>query len=160
MKKILSLFVVVITLSSCGETEMQHAGEKGIKVTSPWLREPPPGSQSAAGYLFIQNFEKKDDRLLGVTSSAAERVEIHEIQDEGGMLRMREMENGLSVPAHDSVTLEPGGYHLMFIEPKRTLVLGDTVPMVLSFEQFGEYKVDFQVKSSVQSNQEKLHMHH
>jgi copper(I)-binding protein len=160
MKKILSLFIVVITLSACGETEMQHSEARGMKITAAWLREPPPGSKVTAGYLSIQNFEKEDDRLLGVKSTAAERVEIHEVQHEGGMARMREMENGLPVPANGSVMLEPGGYHLMFIEPRRTLKLGDAVPLVLFFEKSGEHEVDFWVQSAGPGNQENSHVHH
>jgi copper(I)-binding protein len=160
MKIILSLFFVLITLAACGKTEMQHSEERGVEITSAWLREPPPGAKSMAGYLAIQNFEKDEDRLLEVKSSVAKRVEIHEIQYEGGMSRMREMENGLPVPAKGSVMLEPGGYHLMFIEPRGKLKLGDAVPLVLFFEKFGKYEVDLLVKSDAPGSHEGSHSHH
>ena len=58
---------------------------------------------------------------------------------------MRPMKNGLSIPAGQSVTLAPGGYHIMMMHLKVPLKRNDKVPMTLIFEKAGDVKVIFDV---------------
>ena len=58
---------------------------------------------------------------------------------------MRPMKNGLSIPAGQSVTLAPGGYHIMMMHLKVPLKRNDKVPMTLTFEKAGDVKVIFDV---------------
>jgi len=65
---------------------------------------------------------------------------------ENGVMKMREVTDGLEIPAHGSVKLAPSGYHLMFTDLKRPLVSGETVTATLNFEHAGSVKVDFSVQ--------------
>ena len=100
-------------------------------------------SRPGAGWLTIRN-SGAADRLTGVESPAAERVELHTHIHEGGVMMMRRME-GLDVPAGGRVALEPGGDHLMLFGLKRGLKPGDTFPLTLLFEKAGRITVEMRV---------------
>ncbi|KRD34597.1 hypothetical protein ASE35_07555 [Lysobacter sp. Root916] len=118
-----------------------------LRVADAWSRATPPGAGVAVGFMRVINAGKRDDRLLEVSSDAAERVEIHEVSHDGGVMRMRQLRDGLPLAAGATVRLQPGGYHLMFIAPKRPFKQGDTVSARLRFEHAGSATVRFQVRA-------------
>ncbi|MDJ0847974.1 MAG: copper chaperone PCu(A)C [Myxococcota bacterium] len=91
-----------------------RAGE--LEVRGAWVRLPPPGA-SAAGYLELHNRGAAPLRVVGVSSPAAERVEMHRTVVENDVARMRPVKE-IEVPAGGKVVLEPGGLHLMLIGPQ------------------------------------------
>lgn len=124
------------------------SAQPGITVEAPWIRLPPPPAAVAAGYLGLHNGGAQADRLLAVETDAATRVEIHEMREDDGMMRMRELETGLDLAAGAHVELGPGGYHLMLMEPRAELAVGSRVPAVLVFEHAGRVPVEFEVRSA------------
>ena len=80
-------------------------------VTSGWVRTPPAGRDVTAGYLTLLA-EGEDDQLVGASSPIAARVEIHTMEDDGEVMRMRQVE-AIDLPAGEPVALRPGGDHLM-----------------------------------------------
>lgn len=118
-----------------------------IRVQDAWMRATPPGARVAGGFVTLVNPGERPDRLLGADSSEAERVELHETRSEGGVMRMRALPDGVTVPAHGQVVLKPGSYHLMFIQPRRALEPGMQVPVTLKFERAGTVPVTFQVRA-------------
>lgn len=119
---------------------------ESVVVHAPWIRQPPPSAQVAAGYMRIKNPGADTDRLLAVETAAAARVEIHEMEEVDGIMRMREVQGGLEVPASGQVALMPGGYHLMLVEPREGLVAGEQLEATLVFERAGEVPVTFSVR--------------
>ncbi|MGY0635144.1 copper chaperone PCu(A)C [Luteimonas sp. A478] len=117
-----------------------------ISIQEPWVRQPPPSARVAAGYVRIDNPGAEADRLLAVETQAATRVEIHEMEEVDGIMRMREVEGGLEVPAAGHVELMPGGYHLMLMEPREGLAAGQQLEATLVFERAGEVPVVFNVR--------------
>jgi hypothetical protein len=63
-----------------------------------------------------------------------------------GVMTMRPVKGGLSIPPGQSVTLAPGGYHIMLMELKAPLKKGDKVPVTLAFEKAGEVNVTLDVQ--------------
>jgi periplasmic copper chaperone A len=116
-----------------------------LKIGHPWSRATPPGAQVAVGFLTIANTGQTDDRLLRLDSPVAERVEIHQMTMAAGMMRMRRLDDGLALAAGKTVTLAPGGYHLMFIRPSRAFVAGDRIKATLVFRDAGKVAVEFAV---------------
>ncbi|SHJ04804.1 copper chaperone PCu(A)C [Wenxinia saemankumensis] len=104
-----------------------------IAVTAPFARATLPNQPVAGGFLTLQNHGDAADTLIAATSPAAGRVEIHEMAMEGDVMRMRELPDGLRIPAGKSVVLEPGGYHLMFFELAAPFVAGAEVEVELTF---------------------------
>lgn len=113
-----------------------------VRVQTPWSRATPPGAAVAGGFMTLHNEGAADDRLVSVTTDIAASVEIHQMSMEGGTMQMRELTDGLSLPAGEAVALAPGGYHLMFIDPK-PLREGDTFLATLTFENAGTKEVEF-----------------
>lgn len=128
---------------------MPQATAAGIEVHQPWTRATAPGARTGAGYMLLRNSGATADRLIGGSTPAAARVEIHEVVTVAeGALRMQPLANGLLVPAGGDVTLKPGGYHVMLINPTAPFVAGTTVPLTLTFEKAGEVAVQLRVEAA------------
>ena len=115
-----------------------------VEIGQPWARATAPGAKVAAGYMVIRNKAASADRLVGVASAAAARVETHVTVRDGDIMRMREVK-GYDIPAGGSFELKPGGPHLMFVDIKQPFREGDRIPVTLEFEKAGEVRVDFPV---------------
>ena len=97
-----------------------------------------------AGYLTIES-KGGPDALVGATCACAERVEIHMMRHEGGVMRMDPIP-ALGIPAYTRVALEPNGEaHLMLMGLKAPLKAGETVDMTLTFQTAGEVTASFPV---------------
>jgi copper(I)-binding protein len=111
-----------------------------------WARATPGGAKVGGGYLTIENKGATPDRLIGGSSPAAGKIEVHEMAMNNGVMTMRPVKGGLSIPPGQSVTLAPGGYHIMLMELKAPLKKGDKVPVTLAFEKAGEVKVTLDIQ--------------
>jgi copper(I)-binding protein len=100
----------------------------------------------AAGYFIIKNAENAPDRFVSVTAEIAGRTGIHQMSMSGSMMQMRELTDGLPIPAKGSVTLEPASYHLMFEDLKSPLKEGEAFSATLIFEKAGKVDITFDVK--------------
>ena len=130
-----------------------------VTVENAWARATPPGAKLAAGYMTIRNAGGAD-RLVSVTSPAAEKVETHVTMKDGDVSRMREVK-GYALPAKGRVELAPGGSHLMLVNIKAPLKEGDKVPLVLRFEKAGEVKTELSVRAlGASASGPHEHMHH
>jgi periplasmic copper chaperone A len=128
----------------------QHAaaGSKtgDISIEAPWSRATPGGAKVGAGYLTIKNGGAAPDRLVSAAADIAERAEIHEMSMTDGVMKMRQVSDGVGVPAGGNVALAPNGYHLMFLGLKKPLTEGDTFSGTLTFEKAGTVAVTFEVR--------------
>ncbi|OLP61690.1 hypothetical protein BJF93_08810 [Xaviernesmea oryzae] len=123
-----------------------HHFELGdLLIEHPYARAMLPGAKVGGGYLAVVNKGTAADRLLGATSPAAQSVQIHEMKMDGGVMQMREIKDGLPVAAGGKLELKPGGYHLMFVNPKTPFKEGEMVKATLSFEKAGTVEVEFLV---------------
>lgn len=111
-----------------------------------------------AGFLTIANGGTAD-RLLGVSCACSQSAEMHSMSMDGGVMKMRKLE-AIDIPAKGSVTLEPGGMHLMLIGLKAPLAEGQQVPLELRFDKAGVVKTTLKVKARVPAGHEgHEHMH-
>lgn len=120
-----------------------------LRVIHPFSHPTPPGASSAAGYVVrLQNNGDQADRLVGASSPAAERVELHTMSvDAQGVMRMREVE-GIELAPRGRVELKPGqGYHLMLMGLRAPLKEDDRVPLTLRFERAGAIEVEMEVQA-------------
>lgn len=121
-----------------------------ITVTEAWVRGT-VAQQTATG-LFAQITSAQGGRLVAGSSPAAGVVEIHEMKMEGTTMRMRSIP-ALDLPAGQTVSLKPGGHHLMLMDLKQPLKTGDTVPVSLVIETRGGQRETVQVQAVVRSLQ-------
>ena len=140
-----SLFTLALAFAlSAGPALAQEFKAGDIVVEKPWARATPKGAEVGGGYLTIENKGAAPDRLTGGTADFA-TVEIHQMTSKNGVMEMREVEGGLTIPAHGSVALAPGGYHLMFKRLTHPLAKGESVEATLKFEHAGPVEVEFSV---------------
>ncbi len=131
-----------------------------IAVGGAWIPATPAGAKVAGGYAVIANATPEADTLTGGTFDVAGRVEIHEMSDAGGVMRMRELAEGLPVPAGGKAELKPGGLHLMLMDLKRQLKDGETVRGTLRFRKAGDVPVEFRVRPLGSRDAGGGHHHH
>ncbi|WP_108663333.1 copper chaperone PCu(A)C [Acuticoccus kandeliae] len=134
----------VLTIADTGAVVgAAHAGDLAIERA--WVRGVPPGAPVAGGYLTIVNSGTAPDRLLGGSTDFAGAVEVHEMAMTNGMMTMAPLPEGLPLPPGETVTLSPGGYHLMFLELSAPPKPGDTVTVTLDFAEAGPVEVTMPV---------------
>lgn len=118
-----------------------------IEISGAFTRATLPNAPVGGGYLTITNKGAADDRLVSVSTPAAGTSQIHEMKMVGDVMKMNEVEGGLVIPAGGSVALEPGGYHLMFMDLKGPLVEGQSITVTLTFEKAGTVDVELPIGS-------------
>jgi copper(I)-binding protein len=116
-----------------------------IEIDNPWSRATPKGAKVAAGYLVIKNTGTDPDRLVGGTSPAAGKVEVHEMSMDKGVMKMRPVSGGLEIKPGESVELKPGSFHLMMFDLKQQIENGKPFKASLNFEKAGPVEVQFNV---------------
>jgi copper(I)-binding protein len=114
-----------------------------LKITAPWARATPKGASVGGAYLTITNMGSVPDRLMGGASAVAKEVQIHEMTMDHGVMKMRPVAGGLEIKPGQTVTLKPGGYHVMFIGLNRPLKQGEHFKVTLAFAKAGKVDVDF-----------------
>ena len=103
----------------------------GATVSEPWLRYIPGGAPSA-GYFTLKNDTDSAVELTGASSSACGMLMLHETKQENGIEKML-MVKSVKVPAHGTFAFQPGGYHLMCMQPQNSMQIGAKVPVTLKF---------------------------
>ena len=115
-----------------------------LTVEAPWARIA-PGARAGAAYLRIVNAGAEADRLTGVSSPVAARVELHSHEMRDGVMRMRRID-AVPVPGNAAAELKPGGRHVMLIGLTGKLKQGGTFPLTLAFEKAGGITVSVTVR--------------
>lgn len=141
---IATLWLATVSLGPAMAEEIK-AGD--LAIDNPWSRATPAGAKVAAGYMTITNKGSAADRLIGGSTAAAGRVEVHEMAMKNGVMTMRPLTGGLPIEPGKTVTLAPGGYHMMFMDLKAPLKQGEKVPVTLEFEKAGKVNVTLDVQS-------------
>jgi len=114
-----------------------------IRIEQPWTRATPGGAKVAGGFLRLTNTGTEVDRLIGGSAEIAGRFEIHEMKTEDGIMKMRQLAQGLEIKPGETVELKPGSYHVMFMDLKQGVKDGDTIKGTLVFEKGGTVNVEF-----------------
>lgn len=105
-----------------------------------------PGSTNTSAYMTLVNTAPQPMILASANSPAARKVTLHSTMNHNGMLHMQQMDN-LTIPGNGSVSLAPGGAHLMLEELIEELEPGSQVELVLVFADGQQETVTLPVKS-------------
>jgi copper(I)-binding protein len=143
----LSLFVSAMLLAVVASASAHDYKVGSLKIDHPWARATPKGATVAGGYLKITNNGTTADRLIGGATDAAKKFEIHEMSMDGGVMKMREVGNGLEIPPGATVELKPGSFHVMMTGVTKPFVQGERVKASLTFEKAGKVDVEFAVQA-------------
>ena len=124
-----------------------------------WVRRPPPMGQveqgshgstmvspdTTAAYVTIDNHGSAPDVLLAASSPLATSSALHATRLRDGIMEMHAQPQ-FAIPAGGRLVLQPGGAHIMLLGLTQALQPGDTVPLVLIFQQAGAVAVEAVVK--------------
>jgi periplasmic copper chaperone A len=137
--------ILAVSLLLFSTHSLSADGQTGtMQITGAWSRALPPVAPTGAIYLSIENRGEKPERLIDVSTTAAERAEIHEHVHADGVMRMQRVESVLIEPGRH-ITFSPGGHHIMLFGLQQPLVDGAQYPITLRFDGAGEVEVEVQV---------------
>lgn len=142
-----SLSVLALLLAS-GAVHAQDYAIGALKISHPWTPATSESAKDAPGYVTIINTGREPDRLKGGSFAEAAHVEVHAGPRQGGAAQMAPAQGGLVIAPGETVTLRPGGDHLMFVGLRSPLERGATKQAILQFERSGALEVDFTVEGS------------
>jgi len=145
MKRTGVLFGAAILLVA-GAAAAEDFSVGSVEVGSPWARATPKGASVAGAYMTITNNGPAADRLVGGSTPAAGRFEIHSMVIEDGVAKMRPVTGGLEIKAGATVALKPGSFHVMLIGLTQPLQEGARLKGTLVFEHAGKLDVEFAVQ--------------
>jgi len=130
--------VVALAAGACG-------GDEEVRVDDAWARTSPRMADAGAAYLRITSPDA--DRILSasVSPSIAAAVEVHETVMTGDAMAMQQVES-IELPAGETVSLEPGGYHVMLLQLADPLEVGEVFDLTLMLENAGEVTVAVEVR--------------
>lgn len=145
---LLVLLTVISSLASAAE----------ITVSDAWVREAPPGASAIAAYMVVDNPGTDEQVLTGVSSPVSDNIQMHNMSYTDGVARM-EQQLSIAIPAGGQLVFEPGGYHLMIMDPK-PLKAGETVPFILELQDGSTIRMEAEVRRVMGADPHQHHHHH
>jgi len=146
----------VLMLAAIGALSMQAAWAANVSVSDAWARATVPGQKVSGAYMKIQS--DADARLVSASSPAVPRVEVHEMKMDGDVMRMREVQ-AIDLPKGKTVSLEPGGYHIMLMNLPKPIAAGEVIPLTLTIESGGKRQT-VEVKAEARAAGGAMQHHH
>jgi len=132
--KFAALFLLALVAGSPALAHEITAGT--LELSDLWTRATPPGAPTAAGYLTVTNNGSEADRLIAASTPLADVGRMHQMAVTDGVMTMTPVE-GIEIAPGETVTLAPGGFHIMFVGMKEPLTAGGVMPVTLTFERAG-----------------------
>jgi len=122
------------------------AWAEGIELHDAYARASTPTAKAGAAFMTIRNHDGEADRVVGVSSPVAKRVELHtHIEDANGVMQMKHVEEGFELPEDGEIHLKRGGKHVMFMGLTESFEQGRKIPLTLIFEKAGEIEFEIEV---------------
>lgn len=160
-KSLMLLLAATLSLGLVGCSSESMTEQKSLDVSDGWVRVSEM-TQSEGGmtgaFAVLTNNSENDITLIGAESDVAGMVEVHEVVEIDGEMKMQAIDGGIVIPAGQSVTLEPGGLHIMLMKLTRALVEGEELALVLKFEGHEDVSVSWPTRTSMTGDEE-YHSH-
>ena len=148
MKKMIAMsfcaVLIGVIAGSSARAEEVKAGD--LVISQAWSRATPNGAKIGTGYFTIENKGTAADKLVGVSGEVSDKIEVHEMSMNNGVMKMRPVDGGLTIDPGKTVKLAPNGYHLMIMDLKGPLKQGGKVPVTLEFEKAGKVAITLDVQ--------------
>ncbi len=142
---IAAVTMLAFTPLSAGSAAAANYKVGSLQITRTWARATPKGADTGAAYMTVTNTGKTVERLSCVSSDASAGCQIHQMMDDNGVMKMRPVPGGLPIKPGQTVTLDPGGYHLMLVNLKKPLQQGRSVEVTLKTNDGATALVEFPI---------------
>jgi copper(I)-binding protein len=130
-----------------------------VELAGAWVRALPPTQSSTAAYLTVANTGPQEVAVIGAQAAVAGRAEIHTTREVDGLMRMERLPQ-LEIAPGATLSLAPGGTHLMLMELQRMPQVGETVPLCLELASGESVCTDAEVRKSSGAASGHQHHHH
>lgn len=108
------------------------AAAETVSVHNAWVKAADAGMSAA--FAELENSGTEDVTVTAASSAASSELQLHETApNEAGEMTMREKDGGFVIPAGESLTLEPGGNHIMLMGLAKPITAGDELSFTLTF---------------------------
>ena len=142
MKRILTLAAALLLAVPA----LAHEVKVGdLEFIHPNIPQPAASAKAAGGYVSIVNEGTEADRLIGVETDIAAKAEVHESKVDANGIGTMDPVPALEIPAGETVSLDRGGYHIMFMGLTGTLTEGEMRKVTLVFEHAGRVEIEFMI---------------
>lgn len=154
MKKFIAAFSValsLLTLSACAATP-----EAEVTYKDGWVRYSEYSDHVDGMTGVFASFTNNTDHtitIVGGSSEIASMVEVHEVVMVDGAMKMQAKEGGIAIEPGQTVTLEPGGLHIMLMGLKKAVLEGDEVSLTIDFDGTEDISVKWPVKTSLSGDE-------
>lgn len=128
-----------------------------VKIENAWVRATAPGQRVAGGFMDLT--ADADMKLVGGSSPASASLELHMMKMEGGVMVMRPLPE-IALPKGKTVSLQPGGLHIMFIGLKQPIKDGDKVPVTLTVRDAAGKEQQVRVEAHAMASTGMARHHH
>ncbi|WP_293695809.1 copper chaperone PCu(A)C [uncultured Agrococcus sp.] len=145
INKLMAISVTGLALGGFALAGCSATAEEELTVTDPWVRS--EAGDMTAMFGEIENTTGSDLLIDSIETEVADTVEMHEmVEDDSGNMIMQEIEGGFTIPAGETLVLEPGGDHFMFMGLHDELLAGDTVTVTVHFDEGEPLTIEATVK--------------
>jgi len=122
-----------------------------IVVKNAWVRAAPAGSKTMAAYMHIDNQGSQTMSSSKIIANGFERTELHKSIIDNNIAKMKELED-ISINGSESLILEPGGLHLMLINPEKVPIKNSKIEILMFFENENDNEV-VRIEAEVRSEE-------
>lgn len=144
MKQIIAGLGLAALLPALALAECAEVSQGDLSIRAAWSRATIGTARPAVFYVTIQNNGSTDDRLTGIETSVAGMPMLHETVMTDSVASMPHA-TAIDIPAGETVSLAPGGFHGMLMDLEEELKEGESFPVALQFEKAGEVSIDTEV---------------
>ncbi len=134
--------------ATAGGSASAAATDCPVTLTDAWVKAADSGMTGEFGVL--SNGGDADVTIVGGSTPAAAMVELHEVSDG----TMKQVPGGFEIPAGGSLTLEPGGYHIMLMQLTGPIAPGDEITTTLECSTGGTADLVATAKEFAGGNEE------
>ena len=142
MKRILTLAAALLLAVPAFAHEVT-VGD--LEFIHPHIPQPAASAKAAGGYVAIVNNGAEADQLIGVEADFAAKAETHESKVDDNGIGTMEPVASLAIPPGETVSLDRGGYHIMFFGLTGPLLEGEMRKVTLIFEKAGRVEIEFMI---------------
>ncbi|MDQ7026494.1 MAG: copper chaperone PCu(A)C [Anaerolineae bacterium] len=141
------VILLIIAAYSAMRTQAPQDNRR-ISVDEAWVR-PALTSGNSAAYLTITNDTDNPVTLTSIAVDFAAMAQVHQTIVENDMAQMQQLENGLRIGTGETIRLQPDGYHIMLMDVQQVLNEGETVSLILTFDNGETLSIEAQISNNI-----------
>lgn len=154
---IFAALLISTSLTACASESPSTSKLAAVGVDNGWVRvseySDHVGGMTGA-FATLTNNTDNAVSIVGGSAEIASMVEAHEVVMSDGKMMMQAKEGGIVIPAGESLTLEPGGLHIMLMGLKKPIAVGDEITLTIDLEGADDLTVTWPAKESAAGDEE------